>query len=770
MTKNIMVVKSNGKKEIFDLEKVHKVLMWAIKGITGVSISDIEMKSSFDIVDGITTKDIHDSLISAAANLITEETPNYQYVAARLALFKLRKDVYGQFEPKPLLEHIESCVSNKSYSDDLLKVYTKEDIEYLNSKIDHNRDYNLTYAAIKEFITKYLVQNRKTKTVYESPQMCYMIQAMATYSELDISKEERLKLIVDDYDTVSLFKISLPTPIMAGLRTPVKQYSSCVLIECDDTVDSIAATGSAINKYVAKKAGIGVNLGRLRAEGAEIRGGDTYHTGITPIARKMQADVKSFSQGGVRGGAATAFFPLWHLEIEQILSLKNEKGTEDNRVRRLDYGIHFNTFLHKRLLAGQNISLFSPNEVPDLYNAFFENQEEFERLYLKYESMGVNNELKQYKSIPASELYTHWQTERAETGRYYWTNIDHINVYGKFKPEVAPVRQSNLCLEITLPTRPLQFDRDPDGWIALCTLSAVNMGEVKDLSDLEEICAVAVRKLDTLLDYQDYPVLAAENHTKQFRPLGVGVSNYAYWLAKNGLTYDETKENFQESLDKTHEFFEAFQYYLIKASIQLAKERGKCEGYEMTKWSEGILPVDLYKKEVDQLAKPKYNLDWDSLREDLKKYGIRNATLSALMPAETSAKITNSTNGIEPIRNLVAMKGGKESLSANVAPEIRKLKNKYDLLWDLPSPKGYIRLCGVIQKFICQSISANTSYNPYQEQYNATNNKVPVSLMLQHQLEATKYGIRTGYYNNTYDGNEDDEDQDNDCVDGGCKI
>ena len=767
MTKNIMVVKSNGKKEIFDLEKVHKVLMWAIKGITGVSISDIEMKSSFDIIDGITTKDIHDSLITAAASLISEETPNYQYVAARLALFKLRKEVYGHYEPISLLEQIKKCVDRNVYTKDLLSLYTEEEINYLDSKIVHDRDYTLTFASIKEFMGKYLVQNRKTKTMYETPQMTYMVQAMANYSLLDIPSEEKMKLIISDYDTVSNFKVSLPTPIMAGLRTPVKQFSSCVLIECDDTVDSIAATGSAINKYVSKKAGIGVNLGKIRAEHAEIRGGDAYHTGITPIARKMQSDVKSFSQGGVRGGAATAFFPLWHLEIEQVLSLKNEKGTEDTRVRRLDYGIHFNTFLHKRLLTGKNISLFNPSEVPDLYDAFFEDQDKFAELYEKYEAN--SSKLKQYKSIPAGELYTHWQTERAETGRYYWTNIDHINVYGRFKPEVAPVRQSNLCLEITLPTRPLQYDRDPDGWIALCTLLAVNMGEVKELSDLEQICSVAVRKLDTLLDYQEYPVVAAETHTRLFRPLGVGVSNYAYWLAKNNLTYDNTKENFQESMDKTHEFFEAFQFYLIKASIQLAKERGACEGFHMTKWADGILPVDLYKKEVDDLTKPKYNLDWDSLREDLKKYGIRNATLSALMPAETSAKITNSTNGIEPIRNLVSMKGGKESLTANVAPEIRRLKNKYDLLWDLKSPVGYISLAAIMQKFICQSISLNTSYNPMQEQYVATDNKVPISLMLQHQLTATKYGIRTGYYNNTYDGNEDSAEND-DCADGGCKV
>ena len=465
---------------------------------------------------------------------------------------------------------------------------------------------------------------------------------------------------------------------------------------------------------------------------------------------------------GVRGGAATCFFPLWHLEIENILHLKNEKGTEDNRVRRLDYGIQFNTFLYRRLLTDGYISLFSPNEVPDLYKAFFDDQEEFARLYEQYEN--CSSTLRQYSKIKAMDLFGTYATERAETGRYYWTNIDHINDYGKFKPKDAAVKLSNLCLEITLPTKPLQYDRDPDGLIALCTLSAYNMGEYKNNDELEKTCYMMVRKLDELLDYQEYPVIAAEKHSELFRPLGIGVINYAYWLAKNGLTYNHTADNYQESLDRTHEFFEAFQYYLIKASIRLAKEKGPCKGYHMTKWSEGILPIDLYKKEVDELCNIDYNMDWESLRQDLLKYGIRNSTLTAFMPAETSAKISNATNGIEPVRGLVTYKGGKESLTAQVVPEIRKLKNKYDLLWDLQSPKGYIGLVAIMQKFVCQSISSNFSYNPHQVQYGG---KVPASLLLQDQLYATKYGVRTGYYSNMYDGNEDDSEEE-ECE--SCKI
>ena len=497
MNEIVKVTKSDGTEERFDLEKIHKVLEWAVENITGVSISDIEMKAKFDLIDGVATKDIHQSLINAARDLVSETSPNYQFVASRLLLFKMRKQIYGSYTPWSLRYQLNYGVLNNKYTEKLLEVYTDSDLVELNDYIKHERDDKISYAGMKEFCDKYLVQDRKDGTLYETPQMCYMVQAMANYCKVH-GQERRLELIKADYDAVSTFKVSLPTPIMAGLRTPVKQFSSCVVIDVDDTVDSIATTGSAINKYVARKAGIGINLGGIRPEHAKIRDGDAYHTGITPIARKMQADVKSFSQGGVRGGAATVFFPIWHLEIENILHLKNEKGTEFNRVRQLDYGIQFNTLLHKRLLSGGNISLFAPNEVPDLYDAFFADQEKFEELYLHYES--ICNTLNQYASIPAAKLYSTFQSERAETGRYYWMNVDHANVYGKFKPDVAPIKQSNLCLEITLPTRPLQYDRDPNGWIALCTLGAINMGEVKKLSDLESLCYTLVNKLDEIFE------------------------------------------------------------------------------------------------------------------------------------------------------------------------------------------------------------------------------------------------------------------------------
>ena len=728
----INVIKRDGKKEPLDIEKFHKVITWACESIYGVSVSEVAIKSHIQFYDKIKTTDIQETAIKAAAELITEENINYQYVAGRLVSYHLRKEVYNDYNPIPLLEHIKHVVKEGYYDAEVLKLYTEAEIDELGGFIEHDRDNLMTYAAMEQFRGKYLVKNRVTGKFYETPQMAYMLIAMTLFSKY---KKDRLKWVKDYYDGISLFDISLPTPIMAGVRTPQRQFSSCVLVETDDSLDSINATASAIVKYVSQKAGIGIGGGAIRAINSPIRNGDASHTGVIPFYKLFQSAVKSCSQGGVRGGAATLYYPIWHLEAEDLLVLKNNKGTEDNRVRHMDYGVQFNKVMYERLITGGVITLFSPHDVPDLYQAFFTDVDKFRELYEKAER---NTKLRK-KQIPAIELFSAFVQERKDTGRIYLMNVDHANDHGSFIN--APIHQSNLCCEITLPTKPLKDINDEEGEIALCTLSAINWGKIKTPADFERPCTLAVRALDALLDYQSYPVKAAVTSTKKFRPLGVGIINLAYWMAMNDMTY--TNPN----LVMIDEFAQAWSYYLIKASADLAKEQGQLGAPDNVKYSKGILPIDTYKRDVDDLVEPREYMPWEELREQLKVTGIRNATLMALMPAETSALISNSTNGIEPPRALLSTKQSKDGVLKQVVPNLKKLKNKYELLWDIKSPEGYLKICAVLQKYVDQAISVNTTYNPkfYPDE------KIPLSEIMKHILMHYKYGGKTLYYFNTND-------------------
>lgn len=754
---NIKVTKRDGRLEDIDLDKIHRVVTWAAEGLQNVSVSQVELKSHIQFYNGIRTDDIHETIIKAAADLISQDTPDYQYLAARLAIFHLRKIAYGEFEPPHLYDHVKKLTEAGKYDRHIIADYSREEFDELNAYIDHSRDMTFSYAAVKQLEGKYLVQNRVTRQIYETPQFLYILVAMCLFSKYP--KETRLDYVKRFYDAVSTFKVSLPTPIMSGVRTPTRQFSSCVLIECDDSLDSINATTSAIVKYVSQRAGIGINAGRIRGLGSEIRGGEAQHTGCIPFFKMFQAAVKSCSQGGVRGGAATLFYPLWHIEAESLLVLKNNRGVEDNRIRQLDYGVQINRLLYTRLIKGGNITLFSPNEVPGLYDAFFADQDEFERLYTQYEQ---DPNIRK-RTLPATELFSTLMQERAGTGRIYIQNVDHCNTHSPFDPRVAPVHQSNLCMEIALPTKPLDNINDPNGEIALCTLSAFNLGALNNLDELEELADLTVRALDALLDYQDYPVAAARTATMNRRTLGIGVINYAYYLAKNGVRYSN-----DSALGLTHRTFEAMQYYLLKASVNLAKEYGACPLFNQTVYSQGKLPIDTYKKDLDAVCNEPLHYDWESLRADIVKYGLRNSTLTALMPSETSSQIANATNGIEPPRGLVTVKASKDGILKQVVPEFETLKDAYETLWQLPGNEGYLKLVGVMQKFVDQSISANTAYDPNKFE----GSKVSMKQMLKDLLTAYKYGVKTLYYHNTRDGADDTQTdiQDDGCAGGACKI
>ena len=773
MNNNLSVTKRNGEKEPIDLEKIHKVITWAAKGLNNVSVSQVEIKAHIQFYDGIKTAEIHETLIKSAADLISTEAPDYQYLAARLAIFHLRKKAFGEFEPPKLFNHVARMVDMGKYDTHLLEDYTPEEFAEMDSYIDHWRDMNFSYAAVKQLEGKYLVQNRVTGEIYESAQFLYILVAACLFA--NYPKETRLQYVRRFYDATSTFKLSLPTPIMSGVRTPTRQFSSCVLIETGDSLDSINATASAIVKYVSQRAGIGVNAGRIRALGSPIRGGEAFHTGCIPFYKYFQTAVKSCSQGGVRGGAATLFYPLWHMEVESLLVLKNNRGVEENRVRHLDYGVQFNKLMYQRMMKDDYITLFSPSDVPGLYDAFFADQPKFEALYVKYEQ----DESIRKKRIKAMELFGLFMQERASTGRIYLQNVDHCNTHSPFDPKVAPVRQSNLCLEIALPTKPLEHVNDENGEIALCTLSAFNLGAIKSLDEFEELSDLAVRALDSLLDYQDYPVPAAYNATMGRRTLGIGVINFAYYLAKNGVKYSDFSAN-----SLVHKTFEAMQYHLLKASNNLAKEKGACPKFNETTYSQGVLPIDTYKKDLDAVCNEPLHLDWEGLRKDIVEHGLRNSTLSALMPSETSSQISNATNGIEPPRGHISVKSSKDGVLKQVVPEYERLKDQYELLWDIPSNDGYLQLCGIMQKFVDQTISANTSYNPSKYE----NSKVPMRLLLKDLLTAYKLGVKTLYYHNTRDGAADAPvetttaaaakpaaqevviEEDDDCAGGACKI
>ena len=739
MIQIIQVTKRDGSKEPLDVEKLHKVVFHACANITGVSPSEVEIKSQIQFFPGMQTSDIQETLIKAAADLITEETPNYQFVGGRLINYGLRKEVYGGYDPIPVKELVELNIDRGFYDSELLSYYTDEEWAKIETFVKHDRDENLTYVAMEQLRGKYLVQNRVSGEIFETPQMCYILIAATLFHNYPV--ETRMQYVKDYYDAISLHDISLPTPVMAGVRTPQRQFSSCVLIETGDSLDSISATASAVVKYVSQKAGIGIGGGSIRAIGTPIRKGDAYHTGVIPFYKHFQSAIKSCSQGGVRGGAGTIYYPIWHFEAEDLLVLKNNKGTEDNRVRHMDYGVQFNKLMYERLITGGNITLFSPSDVPGLYDAFYADQDKFRELYEKAER---NTKLRK-KTIPASQLFSSFMEERKNTGRIYLQNVDNANDHGSFLPDLAPIRQSNLCAEITLPTKPLNDINDPEGEISLCTLSAINWGNIKNLEDFEKACRLAVRGLDALLDYQNYPVLAAQLSTEKRRPLGVGIINFAYWMAKNDLSYQDITK---EGLELVDEWAEAWSYYLIKASADLAVEQGNISGINETKYGQGITPNQTYKKDLDELVKHKERMDWKGLRKQLKATGIRNSTLMALMPSETSAQIANATNGIEPPRSLISVKQSKHGVLKQVVPEYRRLKNKYDLLWDQKSPEGYLKIMAVLQKYIDQGISVNTSYNPVYFE----DEKIPMSVLLQHLLMFYKYGGKQLYYFNTFDG------------------
>ena len=745
------VTKRDGTSQPFDLEKVHKVLEWATDGVTGVSVSEIELKANIQLYDKIPAYDIHELLIKSAAELITDSTPNYQYVAARLINYKLRKEVYGSFEPWTLKRLIIENVSRGVYDGAIMENYEHTEIDELDAYIKHDRDNTFTYAGMEQFRGKYLVQDRRTKQHYETPQMLYMMVAATLF--INYSKETRIKYVKDYYDAISQFFISLPTPIMAGVRTSTRQFSSCVLIESGDSLDSINATSTSIVKYISKKAGIGIGAGSIRAAGARVGDGSVVHTGLIPFLKYFQSAVKSCSQGGVRGGAATVYLPIWHYEFEDLVVLKNNKGTEENRVRHMDYTFQLNKLMYERLLTGGNITFFDPHDVPGLYESFFDDQDKFKELYEKYERKTSIRK----KSMSALDAFQSLLSERKDTGRIYVMNVDHANEHGSFDPKKAPIRMSNLCCEIDLPTKPLQSADDEEGEISLCTLSAINWGLINHPSEFEKYCDLAVRSLDELLDYQDYPIKAAERSTMNRRPLGIGIINLAYFLAKRGLKYDDG------AFTTVDEYAEAWSYYLIKASADIAKEKGKIPLNNDTKYAGGVLPIDTYKEAVDNLVPHKERKPWKSLRNQLQKTGIRNSTLMALMPAETSAQISNSTNGIEPPRALVSYKQSKDGVMAQVVPGYHHLKNKYDLLWEQESPDGYLKICAILQKYIDQGISVNTSYNP--EFFE--DNKVPMSIMVTDLVTAYKYGLKQLYYFNTHDGAGDNSSEE-DCE--SCKI
>jgi ribonucleoside-diphosphate reductase alpha chain len=732
MSNGLKIKKRDGRVESLDLEKMHIMVEESCKGLTGVSASQVEMQSGIQFYNGISTDEIQEILIRSASDLITLDHPNYQYVAARLLLFSIRKSLYGKMKELPHLEnHIYTCINNQVYDSDILNKYSKEEIDKVNSYIDHDRDFLFTYAGLRQVVDKYLVQDRSTGGVYETPQFMYMMIALTIFAEY--SKEIRMSYVKRYYDAISKHKINIPTPIMAGVRTPLRQFASCVLVDVDDTLDSIFSSDMAIGRYVAQRAGIGINAGRIRGINSKIRGGEVQHTGVVPFLKKFEATVRCCTQNGIRGGSATVHFPIWHQEIEDILVLKNNKGTEDNRVRKLDYSIQISKLFYERFIQDGEITLFSPHDVPGLYDSF--GLSSFDDLYVSYEKDSTIPK----KVIKAQELILSLLKERAETGRIYIMNIDHCNSHSSFKDQIV---MSNLCQEITLPVFPLQHIDDESGEIATCILSAINVGKVKSDEELEDLCDLSVRGLEELIDYQDYPVKAAENFTKRRRSLGVGFIGLAHYLAKLEFDYDS-----QEAWDAVHGLSESFQYFLLKASNQLAKEKGHCEYFGRTKYADGILPIDTYKKDVDEISFIKLSHDWESLRASISEHGLRHSTLSAQMPSESSSVVSNATNGIEPPRGYLSVKKSKKGPLKQIVPQYQTLKNNYTLLWDMPSNRGYINIVAVMQKFFDQAISGNWSYNP--EHYD--NNEVPVSVMANDLLTCWKYGWKTSYYQNTYD-------------------
>ncbi len=739
MKSPINVIKRDGRKEPLDINKIHLMVEEACEGLAGVSVSQIEMNADLQFRDGITTGEIQEILIRSASDLISLEKPNYQFAAARLLLYGLRKDVFDQFDYIPLIDLVRKNVERGVYEKELLEWYSEEEWRQLDVYINHHRDLDLTYAGMRQVVDKYLVQDRSSGQIYETPQYMYMLISATLFSQYP--RDTRMSYVRKYYDAISTFKINIPTPVMSGVRTPIRQFASCVLVDVDDTLPSIFNSSTAVGYYIAQRAGIGLNVGRIRAIGSKIRGGEVAHTGVIPFLKVYESVVRSCTQNGVRGGSATVHFPIWHREIEDVLVLKNNKGTEDNRVRRLDYSIQISKIFYERLLSGGNITLFSPHDTPGLYEAFGDN-DRFDALYTKYE----NDKDIPKRSIAAMELFTSMLKERAETGRIYIMNIDHCNSHSSFQDAV---KMSNLCQEITLPTDPIQDLDDRSGEIALCILSAINVGNLRELDDLKNLCDLAVRALDEIIDYQRYPVIAAELSTKARRSLGIGYIGLAHYLAKKGLHYRDV-----EAAQAVNRLTEAFQYYLIRASVQLAREKGPCSLFQRTKYAQGILPVDTYKNDIDEFLGTELHYDWEALRREIAQDGMRHSTLSAQMPSESSSVVSNETNGIEPPRAFMSTKKSKKGPLKQIVPQYSSLKNSYTFLWDEGVNEGYIRIVAAMQKYFDQAISGNWSYNPKHYE----NGEVPMSVMFKDLLTTYKYGWKTSYYHNTYDAKGEDEE------------
>ena len=741
----MQVQKRNGNLEAYTVEKIHKVVEWAISGINNVSWSDIEMNAKLSLRDGITTQEIHQILIKSANDLTSPSKPNYQYVASRLLNMSLRKDLWQKHDSPPsLYDHISSNVKNGIYDEALLTKWSKSDIQKIQQFIDHDRDYLFTYAGLQQLIDKYLVKNRLTGQIYETPQFAYACIAMSLFDTVEEVEEA--------YECFSTFKINLPTPIMAGVRTKIKQFASCVLVDVEDDLGSIFSSVHAVGKYTARRAGIGLNVGRIRPINSSIRGGEVIHTGLIPYLKIFESTVKATSQNGIRGGSATVHIPFWHYEIEDVVMLKNNAGTDDNRVRKLDYSVQFNKLFYERLIKNEDITLFSPQETGGLYSSMNDN-DDFKRLYEKYEhTRGIMK-----KKISARKLAEIFAKERLETGRIYVMNIDNANEHGSW---LTPVYMSNLCQEIIHPTQPISSIDDKEGEIGICILSALNLLELESDKDIEQACSIAVKTLESIIDYQDYPVLAGENFTKNRRSLGIGITNFAAYLAKNKLKYDD-----KDTLKLVHETMEKIQWHLLNESCKLAEKLGRCNKFADTKYAQGLLPIDWYKKTVDELVNPEYTMDWEGLRGRISKHGLRHSTLTAIMPCESSSVIQNSTNGIEPVRSLMSYKKAKNGVLKQLVPNYASRKNFYTLAWEMKDNKAILNICAVLQKFVDMSISVNLYYN----YSHYPDGNIPLSTLIKDQIYGYKYGVKNFYYCNTPDGDGQTEKSSN-CESGSCTI
>ncbi len=750
----MFVVKRSGELEKSDLNKIHNVLEWAIGDLEGVSLSDIEINAHLHLYDKIHTSDIHRVLIRSAADLISEDSPNYQYVAARLLLQSIRKEVWDSLTPRSLQFMINSNINLGIYDPDILNYYTEEDIKIIDGFIDHDRDYKFAYAGLQQMADKYLINNRKTGHLYETPQLAYIMIAMTLFKDY---KENRFDYVKKCYDYVSQFKINLPTPIIAGVRTKLRQYSSCVLVDVDDSIEGISAAQSAVMRYVADRAGIGINFGRIRSINStvgDINQSQIISTGVIPFLKIFESTIKSTSQNGMRVGSATVNFPIWHYEIESVTVLKNNAGTDDTRVRKLDYVIQISGLFYKRFINDEMMTLFSPNEVRDLYDTF--GMPEFDELYVKYEQLAESNGLL-HKKVPARKLFELLLKERLETGRIYIMNIDHANQHGSFDDHIV---QTNLCVEITHPTTPLKDLHDKDAEIGVCVLSALNLGETED-HEFESVCDVIVRLLDSVITNQDYSVEAAKNFATNRRSLGVGVSNLAYMLAKNKLRYEDPKA--AELVDAKAE---AIQYYLLKSSCQLAKELGPCAKFNRTKYSRNVFPLDTYNKNVDNIVARKPSQDWETLRKDVEKYGLRHSTVTAIMPVESSSVVQNSTNGIEPPRSLVTVKKSKSGTLRQLVPDVDKYGKYYTLAYEMENNKGYINIVSAFQKWFDMAISTNLYY----DYLRYDDHKIPLSAVAHDVLYSYRMGLKTIYYSVTNDGNNDQLEKAGKCEGGACVL